>query len=74
MALKSIRRMNATEIIQREIEAIRKMIADETWLEGERRHCPVQDRDPIVQERVADILLSGVGAELRKTLETPSQR
>ncbi len=62
--------MNAREIIQREIEAIHKMIENETWLEGERRHCPVQDRDPIVQGRVADILLSGVGAELRKTLET----
>jgi hypothetical protein len=66
--------MNAKEIIQREIEAVRKMISDETWLEGERRHCPVQHRDPIVQGRVADILLNGVGAELRKGLEASDQR
>ncbi len=66
--------MNAKEVIQREIEAVRKLIADETWLEGERRHCPVQHRDPVVQGKVADILLNGVGAELRKALETSDLR
>jgi hypothetical protein len=64
----------SAKIIRLEVELVRKMIEDETWLEGERRHCPVWDHDPAVQLRVADIILGGAGAELRRKLEAEDQQ
>ena len=66
--------MSIAEFNQRQLEIIRTIIADETWLEGERRGCAVQHRDPIVQVRVANILLDGKGAELRRRLESENRR
>ena len=66
--------MSTAEINQLELEIIRVIIAEETWLEGERRGCLVQHRDPVVQIRVADILLNGKGAELRQRFESEAQR
>ena len=62
--------MSIQEFNYRELEVIRVIIADETWLEGERRGCPVHHHDPVVQDRVAEILLNGTGAELRQRLES----
>jgi len=47
---------------------IEKIIADETWLEGERRGGPVASDDPEVVERVCAVILR-IGAELRAGLE-----
>jgi hypothetical protein len=43
---------------------IAKIIEDETWLEGERRGCAVDRRDPVVLERVCSIVLE-MGSSLR---------
>jgi hypothetical protein len=43
---------------------IQKIIRDETWLEGERRGCPVSSADSVVRENVCRIILR-VGQQLR---------
>jgi len=54
-------------IISSELPVIQKIIHDETWLEGERRGCFVLSGDPLVQEKVCQVILR-VGQELRKSL------
>jgi hypothetical protein len=51
----------------RQLLVIQKIIADETWLEAERRGAPVSSDDPTVQENVCQIVLR-IGAALRETL------
>ena len=55
-------------IVFRELPVIQKIIADETWLEGERRGCYVSSEDPIVRENVCLVILR-IGAELRAALQ-----
>jgi len=43
---------------------IQKVIADETWLEGERRGCYVAANDPRVLENVCAVIMR-IGQELR---------
>lgn len=60
--------MNAPDrIVFRELSIIQKIIADETWLEGERRGCAVSPRDPIVRENVCRVILR-IGQEMRDRL------
>lgn len=47
-----------------ELEVIRKIIHDETWLEAERRGQPVDQADPIVISQVCDVVMR-IGAQLR---------
>lgn len=54
-----------SEFIQSEVADIARLFQDECWLESERRGSPVDHRDPIVQARVADIILSKMGIQLR---------
>lgn len=54
-------------VIFRQLPVIQKIIADETWLEGERRGVPVSSEDPVVRENVCEIVLR-VGAALREAL------
>ena len=54
------------EFIRSEIPDVKIIVENECWLEGERRGEAVDSRDPAVQERVADIILNGVGAFLRQ--------
>ena len=54
------------EFIHAEIHYIAQIFRDECWLEGERRGTAVDPRDPVIQRRVADIILAGVGAKLRQ--------
>lgn len=54
-------------VIFRQLTVIRKIIADETWLESERRGCCVPENDPIVVENVCRIVLE-IGAQLRERL------
>ena len=53
-------------VLVREIPVIRKIIQDETWLEGERRGCRVLPDDAVVREKVCQVILR-VGRELRES-------
>ncbi len=55
-------------VVFRELPVIQKIIADETWLEGERRGCYVPHDDPVVREKVCLVILR-IGAELRASLQ-----
>ncbi|MDP2138897.1 MAG: hypothetical protein Q8J74_13685 [Candidatus Didemnitutus sp.] len=57
-------------VLFRELPVIQKIIADEIWLEGERRGRPVPVDDPVVREQVCTIILR-IGAELRTALTAP---
>ena len=52
-------------VVFRELPVIQKIIADETWLEGERRGAYVSPDDPVVKEHVCDIIMN-VGEKLRE--------
>jgi hypothetical protein len=54
-------------VVCRELPVIQKIIADETWLEGERRGCWVPPDDPVVRENVCQVILR-IGAALREAL------
>lgn len=62
-------------IVVRQLPVIHKIIADETWLEGERRGRPVSPNDPVVRENVCSVVLR-IGQQLRDSLRQqmdPSQ-
>lgn len=50
-----------------ELPVIQKIIADETWLEGERRGCAVGAHDPVVTEKVCAVVLR-IGRQLREAM------
>lgn len=54
-------------VIFRQLPVIQQIIADETWLEGERRGCGVSPEDPAVRENVCLVILR-IGAGLREQL------
>jgi hypothetical protein len=56
-------------VVPRQLPVIKKIIEDETWLEGERRGCYVAPTDPVVRERVCEVVLR-VGAQLRASLSS----
>ena len=62
-------------IVFRQLPVIEKIIQDETWLEGERRQCPVSPDDPAVRENVCRVVLR-IGRQLRESLsgDTPLLR
>jgi hypothetical protein len=55
-------------IVYLELHVIKKIISDETWLEGERRGCPVDPSDPVVTAIVCEIVMR-IGAELRASMQ-----
>jgi len=59
---------NPDPIILVELPAIGKIIRDETWLEAERRGCPVSEDDCAVRENVCRVILR-IGAQLRESAE-----
>ncbi len=54
-------------VVSSELPLIQKIIEDETWLEGERRHHWVSPEDPVVRENVCRIILR-IGRELRESV------
>lgn len=52
-----------------ELPVIKKIIDDETWLEGERRGCSIGAHDPVVTERVCAVVMR-IGRQLRESLRT----
>ena len=63
----SFRYMASDPVLFRQLPLIRKIIADETWLEAERRGCAVTSDDPVVRENVCRVVLE-VGAAMRARL------
>lgn len=55
-------------VVRQELPWVRKILDDEVWLEGERRHQAVSVEDPAVVNRVCDILLAQ-GARMRADAE-----
>ena len=53
----------------RQLPMIAQIIRDETWLEGELRGSPVSANDPVVREKVCEVVLR-IGADLRHRLTT----
>lgn len=62
----------ADQVLRHEIPVIQKIIQDETWLEGERRGCPVSPTDHVVRENVCKVVLR-IGQQLRDTITTNLQ-
>jgi len=54
-------------VVVRQLPVIQKIIRDETWLEAERRGCPVAPTDPVVRDNVCAVVLR-VGAQLRAAM------
>ena len=54
-------------VLFHELPVIRKIIQDETWLEGERRGCQVAPDDRVVRERVCEVVLR-IGQQLRDSV------
>ena len=65
-------RQTLATLLARERALIARIMRDEAWYEGERRRCYVPMNDPIVQARVAEILLAGTGAHLRHEIDPES--
>jgi len=55
-----------SEFIRSEIADVKRIVNNECWLEAERRGHPVDPHDETIRKRVADIILNGAGAYLRK--------
>lgn len=55
---------HADPSLSAQLPLIAKIIADEVWLEGERRGCAVSADDQVVRETVCRVILC-VGAEMR---------
>jgi hypothetical protein len=60
-------------ILFHQLPIIRKIIQDETWLEGERRGCCVPSDDRVVRDRVCEIVLR-VGHQLRERVNALAQQ
>ncbi len=52
-------------ILRLQLPYIAKIVQDETWLEAERRRCPVPPSDPVVRLNVCAVILR-IGAALRE--------
>lgn len=58
--------MNPSDpVLARQLPLIAKIVADETWLEGERRGRPVEPEDATVRENVCLVVLR-MGHEMRQ--------
>jgi hypothetical protein len=44
-------------LVHLQLPQVRQILSDEVWLEGERRRQAVPDDDPVVIDRVCEILL-----------------
>ena len=58
-------------VLCRELPVIQKIIQDETWLEAERRGCPVMEDDCVVRAKVCEIVLR-IGQQLRESFSAPA--
>jgi len=61
--------MKTTDYIQRELPEIRELVMIEALHESRDRGEYVSPRDPAVQSRVAERILDGFGADLRRKVE-----
>ena len=63
-----------SKIIRAEIPDVEEIVRDECWLEAERRGMPVDRRDHVIQQRVADIILNGAGDVIRRRHSATAKR
>jgi len=54
-------------VLVQQLPRIAQVIRDETWYEGERRGCAVAPDDPVVREKVCQVILR-LGAAWRAEL------
>jgi hypothetical protein len=66
-------KIDPLKVIKAEIPIIQKILNDETWYEGERRHCTVDMQDIEIQKKVAEICINK-NTEIRIEAETMIQR
>jgi hypothetical protein len=59
-------------IIRLELPIIARIIRDETWLESERRGCPVSSNDPALRARICEIVLR-IGHDMRTSLTAQAE-
>lgn len=52
---------------------IQKIIDDEVWLESERRGYSVNPEDPIIKQRVSEIIIKEAGAWMRYVINTSGE-
>jgi hypothetical protein len=58
-------KMNSSDpVLFVQIQYVKKIVDDETWLEGERRGQPVSPDDQVVRENVCQVIMR-VGREMR---------
>ena len=55
-----------SKLIRDEIPDVEQIFRNECWFESKRRGQPVERSDAVIRERVAGIILSGAGAEIRR--------
>ena len=60
-------------ILFRQLVVVQKIIEDETWLEAERRGCPVFPNDTVVRENVCQVVLR-IGRQMRESTLAALQR
>lgn len=57
--------MSGTDpVMLKQLPRIAQVVRDETWYEGERRGCAVPPNDPVVREKVCQVVLR-IGAQWR---------
>jgi len=59
-------------ILLRQLPVIQKVIRDETWLEAERRGCPVSAQDPAVRKNVCQVVLPDRAASYANSDRCPA--
>lgn len=63
---------NESQIIREEIADVARVFAQECWLEGERQGHAVDPHDEGIQLRVANLILGGLGSQIRHLHEHAS--
>jgi len=63
------RKIPQQEVMIRQLPEVEKIVNNETWYEGERRGHFVPSDDPVVQEKVVEVLLKIGGRMRKKALE-----
>lgn len=61
-----------SEFIREELPEVEQIVRNECWLEGERRGSPVLPSDPAIRAKVAEIIIAGAGAEIRRRHSIPN--
>lgn len=53
--------VKVAKMIEAKLDIVDKIIENETWYEGERRRRPVDPEDPVIYDKVCDIIEKNAG-------------